>query len=194
MNDNDIIKALEYCEKRYPCTNFCPMFYNGTATKSDCRRMLHENALDLINRQKTEIEKLRKENTELKDGYFQKRNEEIEHQELMCLRKAWRKSTDQNMDLQLENERLQAENEEQDQAIINALHRMGQIRAEAIKEFAERLKENISNMEYTADVKRKTVPIETMFTQVNWVFHEIVPETIDKLVKEMTEVRHAETD
>lgn len=67
-------------------------------------------------------------------------------------------------------------------------------RAEAIKEFAERLKENISNMEYTADVKRKTVPTETLFAQVNWVFHEIVPETIDKLVKEMTEVRHAETD
>lgn len=62
-------------------------------------------------------------------------------------------------------------------------------KTEAIREFAERLKENISNMEYTANVKRKTIPIETLFTQVNWVFHEIVPETIDELVKEMTEGR-----
>ena len=60
MNDNDIIKTLECCEKhgKYPCDNFCPMFYNGTTTRSDCRRMLHENALDLINRQKAEIERL----------------------------------------------------------------------------------------------------------------------------------------
>lgn len=37
--------------------------------------------------------------------------------------------------------RQKAEIKEQDQAIINALKRMGQIRAEAITEFAERLKE-----------------------------------------------------
>lgn len=39
-----------------------------------------------------------------------------------------------------EVERLQAETEEQDQAIINALHRMGEIRVEAVREFAEKLK------------------------------------------------------
>lgn len=61
------------------------------------------------------------------------------------------------------------------------------VRAEAIKEFAEKLKESISNMEYRANVQRKTVSVETLYTQVNWVFHEIVPKTIDSLVKEMTE-------
>ena len=40
-----------------------------------------------------------------------------------------------------EVERLQAEIEEQDQAIINALHRMGEIRAETIREVTERLKD-----------------------------------------------------
>lgn len=65
-------------------------------------------------------------------------------------------------------------------------------KSEAIKEFAERLKANISYMEYTANVKRKTIPIETLFTQANWLLHEIVPETIDKLVKEMTEVEDVE--
>ena len=39
-----------------------------------------------------------------------------------------------------EIERLTKENEEQDQAIINALHRMGEIRDETIKEFAEKWK------------------------------------------------------
>ena len=132
MNDNDIIKALEHCLVSGDCA---ACMYN----EYRCFDMI-QDAFDLINRQKAEIEKLRKENLELKDGYFQKRNEEIEHQELMCLRKAWRKSTDQNMDLQLENKRLESENKEQDQAITNALKRMGEIRAEAIKAFADSLK------------------------------------------------------
>lgn len=59
MNDNDIIKALEFCESlTCECTSECPMFYNGTNSKSDCRGELHQNALDLINRQKAEIERL----------------------------------------------------------------------------------------------------------------------------------------
>lgn len=60
-------------------------------------------------------------------------------------------------------------------------------KTEAIKEFAEKLKESISNMEYRANVQRKTVSVETLYTQVNWVFREIVPKTIDAFVKEMTE-------
>lgn len=170
MNDNDIIKALEHCasSKTSEACKGCPLLRDNGSCRDD-GLLLYESALDVINHQKTEIEKLRKENTELKDGYFQKRNDEIEHQELMFLRKAWRKSNDQNMDLQLDNERLQAENKEQDQAIINALHRMGQIRAEAIKEFAERLCDGrVSNDPVVIAVKCA--------------------------VKEMTEVRHAETD
>lgn len=56
MNDNDIIKALEFCESPdCECTSWCPMFYNGTNSKSDCRGKLHKNALDLIDRLKTEL-------------------------------------------------------------------------------------------------------------------------------------------
>ena len=43
-----------------------------------------------------------------------------------------------------EIERLTKEKEEQDQAIINALHRMEEIRSEAVKEFAERANEKLS--------------------------------------------------
>lgn len=76
-----------------------------------------------------------------------------------------------------ENERLQAENKEQDQAIINALHRMGQIRTEAIKEFAERLKDAVDE------------PTEIAGEDIDFVI-----DTIDNLVKEMMEEHNAEED
>lgn len=41
--------------------------------------------------------------------------------------------------LKVEIERLKAENEEQHQAIINVLRRMGEIRSETVKEFASKL-------------------------------------------------------
>lgn len=64
--------------------------------------------------------------------------------------------------------RQKAEIEEQDQAIINALHRMGEIRAEAVKEFAERLKQE----------RKKIYPLYTI---------DLFAEVIDNLVKEFTE-------
>lgn len=63
MTDNDIIKALGFCESPdCECTGECPMFHNGINSISDCRGELHKNALCLINRQKEEIERLRKAN------------------------------------------------------------------------------------------------------------------------------------
>jgi 2C-methyl-D-erythritol 2,4-cyclodiphosphate synthase len=61
--------------------------------------------------------------------------------------------------------RQKAEIEEQDQAIINALRRMGEIRAEAIKEFSDRLKERL--------IKGGIYPV-------------LVKNSINDLVKEMT--------
>lgn len=56
-NDNDIIKALGFCESPdCECTGECPMFRNGINSISDCRGELHKNALALINRQKAEVE------------------------------------------------------------------------------------------------------------------------------------------
>ena len=125
MTDNEIVRALEDIAEKYGCfdKDQAPLVY-----------MRSENAkaiLDLINRQKTEIDILiRKKDT------------------------------------------LREENAEQHQAIINALHRMGQIRAEAIKEFAERLKENFEI--YTDDEESNALYVRSL---------------IDNLVKEMTEVK-----
>lgn len=53
MTDNDIIKALEHCFES--CNGTCPYY-----KYKDCRHRLYLNALDLIDRQKAEIEKLKK--------------------------------------------------------------------------------------------------------------------------------------
>ena len=64
--------------------------------------------------------------------------------------------------------------EEQDQAIINALHRIGEVRIEATKEFAERLKQVMFNEDFLL-----CEPSE-------------MANLIDNLVKEMTEVKDDE--
>lgn len=58
MTDNEIIKALECCCEAQNCT-LC--IYNPTKYQKgtiSCCNELMENTIDLINRQKTEIEKL----------------------------------------------------------------------------------------------------------------------------------------
>lgn len=52
MTDNEIIKALECCSNGEPCAN-CP--YQKQCDETD----LAEIALDLINRQQAEIERLK---------------------------------------------------------------------------------------------------------------------------------------
>ena len=55
MTDNEIIKALEACEAINPCRG-CP--YKKYLTGAKCVSMLLKDTLDLINRQKAEIERL----------------------------------------------------------------------------------------------------------------------------------------
>lgn len=59
MTDNEIIKALECCNKplgENSCTE-CAFYHSGR-----CSHNMLKAALDLINRQKAEIEKLKQEN------------------------------------------------------------------------------------------------------------------------------------
>ncbi len=58
MTDNDIIKAVECCIKE-DCKN-CPYFASGLF---ECGEHFNEDVLDLINRQKAEIERLSKAET-----------------------------------------------------------------------------------------------------------------------------------
>ena len=56
MTDNEIIKALECCIKCDACEN-CPYFIRRQ--RFECGEHFNKDVLDLINRQKEEIERLR---------------------------------------------------------------------------------------------------------------------------------------
>ena len=55
MTDNDIIKALEVCVGIHNDCDNCPLLEYSQAT-DECMTEAMSNALDLINRQKAEIE------------------------------------------------------------------------------------------------------------------------------------------
>ena len=56
MTDNEIIKGLECCGKNPPMCSECG--YKGRCNRIDCYDYLKRDALNLINRQKAEIEAL----------------------------------------------------------------------------------------------------------------------------------------
>lgn len=141
MTDEQIIKAYERCFTlgfdESTCYE-CP-FYTATAK---CTEDLRDSALALINRQKAEIERVKKRNT-------------------LLLKK---KCKD-----------------------INTARKI--IKSEAIKEFAERLKEKLANLSVrTKTHGRKTTP-NYVDDIANQILHDVVPQEIDNLVKEMTEAQ-----
>ena len=60
MTDNEIVKALECCTSKMQCFD-CPRFDGnwGMRAFTHCDTKLKSDALDLINRQKAEIERLK---------------------------------------------------------------------------------------------------------------------------------------
>lgn len=136
MTDKKIIKALEHCGIECKC-NGCPL--DDSEFVSNCIDDLCKNALDLINRQKAEIERLEKEVKDKERAY----NDEF------CWRKEW-----QTKCRELLKEKQTA-------------------KSDAIKEFADRLKDK-------AD-KTRIYNIEN--EKVVFYMDEF---KLDKLIKEMT--------
>ncbi len=134
MTDEQIIKALECCIAHENCEEvsceFCPY-----ERDLNCTGVMMQNAIDLINRQKAEIESL-------KQIIDEEDNEILELQKRIIF---WRE------DLNYQPEK---------------------IKSAAIKEFAERLKNN------TFLAKEKNSVEHTI-----WIYE------IDKIVKEITEVQ-----
>lgn len=60
-------------------------------------------------------------------------------------------------------------------------------KSEAIIEFAEKLKTTFKQMEYTANIKRKTVTVDELICQANWIIRDASIDVIDELLSEMTE-------
>lgn len=64
------------------------------------------------------------------------------------------------------------------------MNKLSQAKAEASKEFAEKLKEEFLNLQYNAKTNRKTVKIEELKEQMDWLLHTVAIETLDNLLKE----------
>ena len=77
MTDNEIIKALECCANGKSCYDVCP--FDDKFGIISCTKKLSNATLDLINRQKAEIERLEKEIKDKERAY----NDEL------CSRKEW---------------------------------------------------------------------------------------------------------
>ena len=148
--DEEIVKALECCRDfgDFGDCSLCP-YENATfADELDCTQKLHTDALALINRQKAEIAVLTtavdnstKEFLKLHDEYQDQKADIDKLQEVNAdLNESLRLAAEANKDLKAEIERLQ-EDVLEVTAILGEIElRNAQIKAEAIKEFVEKLK------------------------------------------------------
>jgi hypothetical protein len=140
MTDNEIIKALECCYKVKGYRHI-PICQECPLKESRCAIELPKNALALINRQKAEIERLEREIEDLEST--QEISPEAKH------------FVDTKADkvISLMNELIKSQD---------------QIKADAVKEFAERMKA----------IRRKMYPC--------YVSVDLFEGVIDNLVKEFT--------
>ena len=162
-NDNDIIKALECC-----------VHQNCAECQLDelafCMDALNSYALDLINRQKAENERLQKRLEGEKHALFEQQAYTAELQKevdatyklLELKREEERREHELNMDALKEIKSL----------LPNAIYRA---KSEAVKEFAERLK---------CDITINNTEDGCLIYSVDY---GCLMEDIDNLVKEMTE-------
>lgn len=149
ITDNEIIKALRELQEMSEFTPPICHYEKDITEPPFCKpfEQFQNDAkvvLNLINRQKSEIERLQAVHADMTESL--------------------RLAAEANKD-------MQAENEEQHQAIINALKRMGEIRAEAIKEFAKKIK---------TDAER--------ICDDNYIEGALI-KYVDTLVEEMTETK-----
>jgi predicted transcriptional regulator len=149
MTDNEIMQALEHCyASGRQCTN-CPCTNN-----IDCVQ-LEKYALDLINRQKAEKEALIAGQETLQKALAEK-NAEIER---------FKKIETTVNGFWSEMQKLSTFKKKRNPTLEELLEYMDNLKAEAIKEFAERLKEK--------------------FSGVSLCNNGFVNSTLDNIVKEM---------
>ena len=164
MTDAEVKKALECCAENKSCTD-CPL----RKTKSSCS----SHYLDLINRQDAKIEQLEKQHIEddklLNDRVQEAVNavSKANQKYVDSLEKAFNDRTAEKQNLEFENkelkakvERLQAYHDDMESAIYSFREDhakvkffKNEIKAEAYKEFAERLKEYREIVGYDRDLK-----------------------------------------
>jgi hypothetical protein len=171
MTDKEIIKALELCGKDpFYCVN-CPFYKNHF-----CREELREKSLDLINRQQSAIDVYMQENDKLKTAYIQVSEDRNEiRKETEAEIKEWKRVVETWQELhekdKAEIDRLTINMNAFGLGMKQEKERADTIRAEAIKEFAERLKDD----SWFTD----------LFDRNDYPVRAVTKEDIDNLVKEM---------
>lgn len=181
--DEEIVKALECCQSHTitDCRD-CP----NRASGDNCVNELMRNALDLIKRQKAEIAVLTtavdnstKEFLKLHDEYQDQKADIDKLQEVNAdLNESLRLAAEANKDLKAEIERLRSMNQSKLDIIHDLRAGLEAERAEAIKEFAERLHKGID------DFRDKREMVMLPYTESALL---IIERKIDNLVAEMTE-------
>lgn len=87
-------------------------------------------------------------------------------------------------ELESENKRLQDLCNKTYEDLTKEIDRLEK-ETKQLKQFAERLKESLNDMEYRAKTGRKTLRIEEVYEQMNWILHKVVQSKIDEVAKEM---------
>ena len=130
MKDNEIIKLLECCSGKCEedCQKNCPI--EGVRERL---RDIFKDSLDLINRQKAEIERLQ-------DIIISNDEERLSSSAIMMKKEQELMHAERISGLEAEIERMTAEANRYKRYYFN--HEYDQLKFEAYKEFAERLKEN----------------------------------------------------
>ena len=195
FTQKDIIKALEVCssdafnDSKERCTG-CK--YDGADKNHFCFEVLEKDALDLINRLKTRIVRYQLKNTNQRNALASLNKKVAEQKaEIERLDALWNSAQDNNFNIlgllhkmrkelqtaKEDNERHKAEVKwwrsqirDTEDLLAEFDRPIVEVKNEAIKEFAERLKENLPRF---AD---------------GYTTMECVEGTIQYLVKEMTEV------
>ena len=67
-------------------------------------------------------------------------------------------------------------------AISHEPRNEAEIKAEAYKELAQKLKEQFNDLEFNVKTPRKTLKVEELQDQVNWILREVVIQTIDSVL------------
>ena len=154
MENKEIIKALECCKMPVGSgsCNDCPFDYQRekrlTSTDESCTTLMFDYALDLINRQQAEIENYSNNTKTMSDSIYKMQKliesqkaeiERLKHEREVLIEDIHHSADQINEQIE-EIERLTINMNAFGLGMKREKERADTIRAEAIKEFAERLK------------------------------------------------------
>ena len=140
MTDNEIIKALECCGVKHDCSK-CSYLKDATI---HCVNAIIKDAIDLIERQKAEIERLNRCNWHISNDLSEEINRNIrlqaEIEELLVELKRFKKIKTTVNEFWSELQKITTFKKKSKPTLEELLEYMKNLKVEAIKEYIEKLK------------------------------------------------------